>query len=790
MTQYRNTKKIHRIVDIFMSVLLFCIVVSVQGQNQYNDKPRRPTVGLVLSGGGAKGVAHIGAIRALEEAGIPIDYITGTSAGAIVGGLYASGYTTEQMEKLFLSEDFVDWINGRIDEVYSYAFKKENPNPKWLEVNMDVDKKGIHLNMPSSLVSPVLIDFAFMEIFAGASAVSRGNFDSLFVPFRCVAADINKRKPFYFSSGDLGLAIRASMTFPFYFNPITYDSVLYFDGGLYDNFPIQKMKDDFSPDIIIGIKASGEFPEAKDGNLVSFIQRMVTVETKYALDSDTKGIIIEPKVPPLNVIDFSNTLEVIQIGYDEVKNNLDTIKAMIPQKVLPEEVVERRLEFLSKQPLMIIDSVYVSGVNKSQQNYVKHLLSMKDKNLYTMNYMRASYLRLFSDNNISSVHPTINFDTVSGNYNVKLKVKMKDAFSAAIGGNISFGSPSQIFTHLDYKHTGYLSTLVASDIYIGRFYNSVNPYIRVDYPTRIPFYTQVEYVFNGWNYYESSVFSLDVEQPIYLKQREHYFAGSVGLPLGQYSKLSLKMSQNFEHSRYFQDFMHINFNDTSDYTSFKPFTASVSYERNYLNYWQYPTSGMHVLVNAAFVSGKERFSNNGLSPQITKSHEWIQIQAKYNQYFKLAEKYSLGVSFDGFYTFGFNSLLFSNYLATLLHAHNYAPILELSQNFIQEYRSFEYISMGVQNVYQINKKVHLRGECYIYQPIREICRDEFNNAYFGPYFDKRYLLASAGIVYHAPIGPISLMLNYRQEGRNEKRQIFSVVGTVGFTLYNKRVTEH
>mgnify|MGYP003300154807 CR=1 FL=1 len=790
MTGYRNTKKMHRIADIFTLVLLFCIVVSVQGQNSIDTSLHRPTVGLVLSGGGAKGVAHIGAIKALEEAGIPIDYITGTSAGAIVGGLYASGYTTEQMEKLFLSEEFIDWINGRIDEAYSYTFKKENPNPKWLGVNMNIDKKGIHLNMPSSLVSPVLIDFAFMEMFAGASAVSKGNFDSLFVPFRCVAADINKRKPFYFSNGDLGLAIRASMTFPLYFNPITYDSVLYFDGGLYDNFPIQKMKDDFSPDIIIGIKTSGEFPEAKDGNIVSFVRRMVTIETKYELDSNTIGIILEPKVPQLNVIDFSNTLEVIQIGYDEVKSNMDTIKALIPKRVSPDEVVARRLEFISRQPLMIIDSVFVSGVNRSQQKYVKHLLSMKDKNLYTMNYMKTSYLRLFSDNNISSVHPTINFDTVKGNYNVRLKVKMKDAFSAAIGGNVSFGSPSQIFTHLNYRHTGYISTLMATDVYAGRFYNSVNPYIRIDFPTRMPFYTQLEYVFNGWNYYESSVFSFDAEQPIYLKQREHYFAGSVGLPIGQYAKLSLKLSQNFEHSRYFQDFMHINFNDTSDYTSFKPFTASLCYERNFLNYWQYPTSGMHLLINASFVSGKERFSDNGLNPQVIKTHDWIQFQAKYNRYFKLADKYSLGVSAEGLYTMGFNSLLFSNYLATLLHAYNFAPIVELSQNFIQEYHSFEYISVGLQNIYHINKKMHLRGECYIYQPIREICRDEFNKAYFGPYFAKRYLLASAGVVYHAPIGPISLMLNYRQEGRNAKRQIFSVVGTIGFTLYNKRVTEH
>ncbi|MBR5784639.1 MAG: patatin-like phospholipase family protein [Bacteroidales bacterium] len=788
MMFYRIKKKVHEIAGKVFLLLFLCVAVSVQCQLPASKQ--RKTVGLVLSGGGAKGVAHIGAIRALEEAGIPIDYIAGTSAGAIVGGLYASGYTVDQIEDIFLSEEFDDWINGRIDDVYSYFFKKEIPNPRWVGVNMDLDRDGVNFKIPSSLVSPVLIDFAFMEIFAGPTAVSKGNFDSLFIPFRCVAADINKRKPFYFSKGDLGLAIRASMTFPFYFNPITYDSVLYFDGGLYDNFPIQKMKEDFSPDIIIGIKVSGEFPEAKEGNVVSLVQRMVSIETNYTLDSTIRGIILEPKVPALHVIDFSNTPEVIQIGYNEVKHNLDTLRKLVTDYVSPVEIIEKRAKFIARQPLLIIDSVNVKGVNKHQTKYVKKLLSMKDNHHYTISYMRRSYLRLFSDPNIFSVHPTIVYDSASNNYTVTLYTQMKDAITANIGGNVSLGSPSQIYSYLDYRHTGVLTSQIASNLYIGRFYNSVNPFFRVDYPTKVPFYTKVEYVYNGWNYYESSVLSFDIEQPIYLKQREHYFAGSIGFPVGQYAKMSLKVSQNFEHSRYYQNFTHINFNDTSDYTSFKPFTASLAYERNLLNYPQYATSGMYFLLSTSYVSGIERFKANGVRLEYEKDHKWLQFRARYNEYFKLGVDYSLGISAEGFYTLGTKNLLFYNYLATLLHADNYAPIVELSQNFIQEYRSFEYMALGLQNVYHLAKKIHLRAECYIYQPIREICRNENDEAYFGPYFDKRYLLASAGIVYHAPIGPISLMFNYRQEGRNEKRQIFSVVGTVGFTLYNKRVTEH
>src|SRR5674476_368293 len=96
-------------------------------------------VGLVLSGGGAKGVAHIGVIRALEDNGIPIDYITGTSMGAIIGGLYAAGYSPDQMEEIITSKDFGNWVSGQMDPEYTYFFKKEDPNPSWINLRFNYD---------------------------------------------------------------------------------------------------------------------------------------------------------------------------------------------------------------------------------------------------------------------------------------------------------------------------------------------------------------------------------------------------------------------------------------------------------------------------------------------------------------------------------------------------------------------------------------------------------------------------------------------------------------------------
>ena len=218
-------------------------------------------VGLVLSGGGAKGLTHIGVIRALEENNIPIDYITGTSMGAIIGGLYASGYSPDEMEILIKSEDFKLWSRGIIPPRYVYYFKKLDDNPSFIDFDFAKKEDKMKISLPTNLIPTGQLDFAFMELFSPANAVADNNFDRLFVPFRCVATDIYRNTPVIFSKGDLGLAIRASMTVPLFFKPVEIDSVLLFDGGLVNNFPYDIMHQDFKPDIIIG--SAIEFKDRK-----------------------------------------------------------------------------------------------------------------------------------------------------------------------------------------------------------------------------------------------------------------------------------------------------------------------------------------------------------------------------------------------------------------------------------------------------------------------------------------------------------------------------------------------
>lgn len=178
---------IHETLSIY-TFLLFLLLPPIHAQK----------VGLVLSGGGAKGLTHIGIIRALEENGIPIDYIAGTSMGAIVGSLYAMGYSPDEMEALLKSDDFKRWYSGNVEEKYIYYFKKNPPTPEFINIRISLKDSLKNVKpqfLPTSIVDPIQMNIVFLQLFGQATAASKANFDSLYIPFRCIASDVYNKRP-------------------------------------------------------------------------------------------------------------------------------------------------------------------------------------------------------------------------------------------------------------------------------------------------------------------------------------------------------------------------------------------------------------------------------------------------------------------------------------------------------------------------------------------------------------------------------------------------------------------
>ncbi|MDE5661307.1 MAG: patatin-like phospholipase family protein, partial [Muribaculaceae bacterium] len=263
-------------------------------------------VGLVLSGGGAKGIAHIGVIKALEENGIPVDYITGTSMGAIVGGLYACGYTPDEMMALLNSSYFAAMSTGRIDPALSYYFGKPAASPEMFSLPVaigDKKKKGDARFNPQSLIAPTPMAFGFMQLFSACSAQCGGDFDRLFVPYRCVSSNLSERRSQVMRSGDLGDAVRSSMSFPLVFQAVKIDGDIFYDGGIYDNFQVGVMTEDFNPAIMIGVDVSSTATDGPPNSYMDQLDMLVTRPQSYDVPAD-KGIKMRRHLARIGRLDF------------------------------------------------------------------------------------------------------------------------------------------------------------------------------------------------------------------------------------------------------------------------------------------------------------------------------------------------------------------------------------------------------------------------------------------------------------------------------------------------------
>ena len=291
------------------------------------------SVGLVLSGGGAKGLYHIGVIRALEEHGIPIDCIAGTSIGAIVAALYAAGYSPDEMENIVLSGQPEKWVSGRIDDKYYYYYRDRDRMHGMLNIMLSTDRDmklnsgRKRLNIPRSMINTSQIDMALLQLFKPASVACRGDFDKLMVPFRCMATDVNRHRAVELKSGDLALAVRASMAIPVVFPPVEIDSMILCDGGLYDNFPWRTLDNAFHPDIILGARC-GKDDEPIDENVSVIDQAMTlaTMPTDYDMPED-RSLMIKRAVD-ISTLDFSQGRYVIDLGYADAKQMMPRIEAM------------------------------------------------------------------------------------------------------------------------------------------------------------------------------------------------------------------------------------------------------------------------------------------------------------------------------------------------------------------------------------------------------------------------------------------------------------------------------
>lgn len=766
---------------IFLGLLCFCTL------QVYAQK-----VGLVLSGGGAKGLAHIGTLKALEENNIPIDYITGTSMGGIVGALYAAGYSPEQIEKIALTTDFQDWVSGRFKSDYSFFFQKGSINASLITAKLSVDT-ALRVNFRSNLVNDIPLNFALMELLSQASAIAKDNFNNLFVPYRCMVSDIFSQTSITVKSGSLAEAVRATMTVPMIYRPIKLDNKYVFDGGLYNNFPADVMQKEFKPDYIIGANVSSknfkEYPKTGDERLINRLMLFMFLSKSDSTLVGKNGIYIQPDLQDFSSSNFSPVAELIKQGYDATIADMPRILKSVQRRVSKEELALKRSIFNNKKPQLVFSDVKVTGVNSQQKRYIERLFK-SDKPTFNLADIKQGYYKLVADETFETIYPTITYNPESDSYIFGIVAKPKRSFKLDFGGNISSRPISNVFLGLQYNYLDRKAYTFGTNFYSGRFYESIQLNGRIDYPSKLPFFLSGEMTYNHFNFYNTSQIFIENPHPTYIEQSDRKIELKAGIPLNRNTRITLSTSfiNNNDHYSPTNSF---NIGDILDKTIFNGLRTTVAFEQNTFNRKQYATRGRNFLLSLNYFNGMETYTpgnisrNSGVSTDIEenrKNRAWFNVKLSDENYFFHKGKYTLGYLVEGVIS---NQPLFSNYYSTLLVAPAFYPLQDSRSLFLEKFRASTYLAGGLKNIYKVRKNLDLRVEAFLFLPYQEIAQNGFQDVKNSPTFNHIHYAGTAGLVYHTPVGPVSLSYNLYDDPIKRN----GVLLHLGYLIYNKRSIE-
>jgi len=323
------------------------------------EPPQRPKIGLVLAGGGAKGIAHIGVIKVLEEMRIPIDYIAGTSMGSLLGGYYASGIPSHRLEELALGLDWDDLFHDNPDR-RDISFRRKKDDSTFL-IDLPIGFRDGKFTRPRGIIEGQKIDLFIKSMVLPARQIE--DFDDLPIPFRAVAADIENGEAVILASGHLDRALRASMSIPGAFSPVEIDDRLLVDGGIALNLPVRVARE-MGADVLIVVDLTTPLKKKEDlntglailGQSTEFLTRH-NVEQQLATMSES-DVRIHPIMGDITTVDFKRGNESIPIGEKAAREVADELKEYSLSEGEYQEHLSARRVLDSEMP--VIDFIRVS----------------------------------------------------------------------------------------------------------------------------------------------------------------------------------------------------------------------------------------------------------------------------------------------------------------------------------------------------------------------------------------------------------------------------------------------
>lgn len=466
---------------ITLVLLMLFLSFAVKAQEQ----EVRPKVGLVLSGGGAKGFAHVGVIRVLEDIGIKVDYVAGTSMGAVVGGLYAAGYTAKQLDSIFQITDPDALINDY--PVRSSRISVDKTDEEKYAITLPV--KNFNVIFPAAY-SKGLYNYNFLnELTLPVHHIN--DFSKLPIPFLCVAQDIETGEEVILREGNLSKAMVASSAFPSLYYPVVIKGRKLVDGGIVNNFPVEELKK-LGMDIIIGVNVQDDLKKESEisGGASGIVMQIANFEMANKMRQKEKlvDILIKPQIKDFNFFSFRNGREIIIAGE---KSTLEKYPELA--KLAYYKQGEKQNKGTKAPDSIYVNNISVNKLRYYNRDYVVGKLRFKSgtkiptKKMYegiinlnaTKNFRRIDY-SLDSNNNL-------NLNLTENKYNTYLR----------IGAHYDHVYKSGVLLNLTQKHLLFTNDVLSIDVVLGDSYRWVLDYY-IDNGFNWSFGTRTRY--NRFNY--------------------------------------------------------------------------------------------------------------------------------------------------------------------------------------------------------------------------------------------------------------------------------------------------
>lgn len=626
---------------LLVAFLFVCCSKGIEAQ-------KRPKVGLVLSGGAAHGLAHIGVIKYLEEIGIEVDYITGTSMGAVVGGVYAMGFDFNEIRNIAAAQDWSVLMSNNTPLYEVAPIEKEHHE----RIPLSIYWKEDTFTLPQSIIRGQKLDIILANMYSPAYRIR--NFDDLKIPFRCVAIDIEDGGIKVFDEGYIGNAIRASMAIPSVFPPFELEDRLYVDGGLIRNFPVQECID-LGADIIIGVYVGGVKSKRDELNSMFDLLRQ-SAAMGSILDSESQSnladIVIKPDVKEMKKFDFNNFDGFIEKGYEAAKQYEDVLKKLASDCNKFES--PKRNDAVDYPLKIKVDSLIISEDQPVLREMIKNRLGFHEGQYIALSELQKGLALTYGTKNFSQT--SYSFDYKDGKSLVKVKTDEVEPYTIGVSLNRFKHYNASFIINAQARNVAGMPSNFRMDLRV-----SENPGMQGEYYLRIPQEPSIlAKLYGKYELYDLPIFRGKVVDRLYNAKQ-----GEVRFELVHESENIHLISLGIEYKYDGLSPKIFKTNDVKKYNTHK-FNLSLGYELNTLDKKLFPEKGSYFRTEVGYIFNnrliREDQTENVSFLPFEESKRYFYSQLSYQKYFHFSKlfcaefhinaRYATGQSFLDNYKIG------------------------------------------------------------------------------------------------------------------------------------------